>query len=753
MGKTVLVRIKIFFKNLYFSLPLQLLIMQARHHKFILLQWLFLFLAVSQSFGVAIGIPYLFLEPEYMGDVSFWSLFIMGCGAGAFIAAFQIATYIQDAYQFHFLVLEKNPFSVFVLNNSLLPLAFVSLFSYHFILFQINLLGGLEWIPLMRLGGFFIGLGVIIFLVLAYFAKTNKNIFSLLGEKFVQDELQSRRVILAKAKATVSSRIRVEVYLKGLFRGSKPDPAIAPDFRGVVRMLNQNHGNAMFVQLLFLGVIILLGLLERHAFFQFPAGASILVFFSVLLMLTSAFTFWFRKLGPLVLLFLGIAYFVMDRYEVFQNRHQALGMNYETAPAPYNADRLYELTSRKNIKDDIADTQNILDQWKQEYSRTHGGRKPKIILLCTSGGGLRAGYFTFRCLQSLDSLTHGAFMDQTRFISGASGGMIGAAYFRELMLMKKSGQLNEPLTNKIFADRFAKDLLNRISFKAVTGLFFPSGKVQIGSHSYPADRGWSFDDQLIKNLNVFHSRRLGDYELAERKGLIPILLLSPVVMNDGRKLIVSPLRLSWLCRTLHPNGELSDGITGIEFKRYFAEQEADSLLFATALRMNASFPFITPYIQLPSDPPMRIIDAGIADNLGMETASRFIYQFHKWIMENTDGVLIVQIRDYETHSTRVPKQTPQTLISDLLDPIGATYNSFALSKDISGEGYIDMAHAWVPGKIQIITLEYARLDPKVLKASLSWHLTDRERNDLEQALFQEHNQESFKEIRNWLIRE
>lgn len=733
---------------LWFSLPLQLLFLQLRQHKLILLQWLVLFLAVCKGFGVSMGIPYLFLEPEYMGEVGFNSLFLLGCGTGAFIAAFQIATYIQDAYQFHFLVLERRPFLVFFLNNSLLPFAFVSVFSWQFVQFQMYLNEGFQWRVLLHLGGFYLGLALVLSLLVAYFRRAHKNIFNLMGERFVQDELQSRRVILNHARLGVARRNRVDVYLPSPVRIARPDPALGPDFRGVVKLLNQHHGHALFVQLIFIGAIVGLGLLERHSAFQAPAGVSVLLFFSILLLLTSAFTFWFRKLGPLVLVALVGLYVLLDQNDVFRHRHQALGMDYETQPAVYNADRLFDLTALDTISNDLDSTRAVLERWKARMADSSG--RPRMVLICASGGGLRASYFTFRCLQQLDSLTAGTLLQHTRLITGASGGMIGAAYFRELDLLRQQGKLNGKATDREYARRISLDLLNRISFKMVSGLFFTSGRVQIGSHSYPADRGWSFDDQLMRNLGAFENRRLGEYARWERAALTPMLVLSPVVMNDGRKLIISPLPASWMCRTLYHNGLLARGITGIELRRLFSGQAADSLLFSTALRMNASFPLITPYVQLPSQPPLSVIDAGIADNLGIQSAAKFIYLFHDWIAKNTRGVLIVQIRDSETRATRAPKFRKLSLLEELLDPIGTTYTSFALSKDIASEDYLNMAQAWLPGKLEMVSLEYARTDSAGIKASLSWHLTRREKMDLELSLDSEGNREAFEKITSWL---
>ena len=65
----------------------------------------------------------------------------------------------------------------------------------------------------------------------------------------------------------------------------------------------------------------------------------------------------------------------------------------------------------------------------------------------------------------------------------------------------------------------------------------------------------------------------------------------------------------------------------------------------TALRMNATFPYVLPNVWLPSEPVIDVMDAGLRDNYGPETVVRFVQVFEDWIKENTSGVVLIQIRD------------------------------------------------------------------------------------------------------------
>ena len=88
------------------------------------------------------------------------------------------------------------------------------------------------------------------------------------------------------------------------------------------------------------------------------------------------------------------------------------------------------LCTKEKVDADRQNMISILENWKKNQDSA----KPLLVVLNTSGGGHRSATFTMSILQHLDSITNGAIMKKIFLISGASGGMIGAAYFRELYL-------------------------------------------------------------------------------------------------------------------------------------------------------------------------------------------------------------------------------------------------------------------------------------------------------------------------------
>ena len=87
-------------------------------------------------------------------------------------------------------------------------------------------------------------------------------------------------------------------------------------------------------------------------------------------------------------------------------------------------------------------------------------------------------------------------------------------------------------------------------------------------------------------------------------------------------------------------------VSAVEFFRLFGEEGRDKLKLATAVRMSATFPYVTSAVTLPVDPPRHVVDAGYYDNYGVNLAAAWIASHRVWITNNTSGVLVVQARAF-----------------------------------------------------------------------------------------------------------
>jgi len=733
----------------FYSFPVRLLIRQLHKHKILLSFWVLLLLLMSGSLGEGFGAAYLFLEPEYMGAESFWSFFILGSTLGMFLFAYMITFYINESYRFHFVALSRSPFYTFSYNNFIIPFLFLGLYFYNFCSYHSGISGGLSEILFDKLGGLILGMFVVFLISATYFFAT-RTLIHYFGQKLEKKfeegrkEKASRWIILGKARAGLRTPQRTDSYIQFPFIIRKVRALKPRQLRALVRSLNQNHGKLILIQLMIFILIAVLSVLDESPVFQIPAGASLLLLLSLAVLMVGAIGFWFRKSGILTLMGAAMLIYFANNGTFFTGENQAFGLDYQTEAAAYNFENLEELNSEENYKEDRAKTLEMLENWKASYVAKHGeGFKPRAIFVTASGGGLRSAYWTFRVMQHLDSLSEGELLDETRLMSGASGGMYGLSYFRELHWRRQLGETN-CLQDESYADNISKDLLNRIFFKKYAGLILPDQSVEMEGRTYPKEVGYAFDDQLALNIPEFASRKLSDYSQPESEGIIPVVVLEPTIINQGRKLYISSSPASFLSRPNNITDRAFSRSSGVEFRRMFASQSADSLHFTTALRLNSTFPFILPIVELPSEPAMQVMDAGAMDNYGTQTAVKYLYEFKDWFVENTSGIVFIQVRDHRRDDP-ILEPSPEGIFSKLATPLGGGYASMIEAKDMSNDYLLELVREWYDGDLEFIPITYNKTNSED-RASMSWHLTSREKQDIANSLNDPVNQKAFSMI-------
>lgn len=756
--------------KLLYSLPVQLLINHAKKNQVMLLVWFLLFGFVSQQFGRWMGVPYLFLDPEYNGHVDMRSMFILGISFGIFNMSFQITSYILDSNRFRFIGTLPNPFIRFFQNNSLIPGIFILVYFINFFRFQYK--NGFEthWNIALEALSFLIGALIIKSALLYYFRLSNTDLFKELAvnvESSLRKNKLNRVNVLQTINVAKKNKYRVDYYYEFPFRLIPIDKEKVVEKHLIIKIFDQNHINAVFIEVLIFALIVLFSQFNDIPVLQIPAGASALIFGSFVIMLTGAFSYWLKGWAITSVVVLAVIGNFLTTNGILKLDNEAFGINYAATKADYSVENLDALTSDQNYLQDQDSTLAILQNWKNKFPI---GTKPKMIFICTSGGGQRAAVWSLRTLQVINKATEGQLLKNSFLISGASGGMIGATYFRELYYQSTLGKVIDYHDEK-FVDNISKDVLNPLLFNFfINDIFFRLRHFEIHGKTYTKDRGFAFEQQLCRNLDMNMSHGMMYYKKPEQLAQIPMLILSPTVVNDGRKLYISPQHISYMCTAqLNAKRNTEQRIKGIEFRRMFKDQMADSLRFMSALRMSATFPYITPNVVLPSYPSMEIMDAGLSDNFGFTDAVRFLYVFRDWISQNTSGVIFVSIRDSDKE-IQIEKRIGQTIFEKLLNPIGSLYNNWDMLQDITNDNLIDYAKGWFNGPLDVVNFEYIprgkqQEDLKKLqqperalqkkeqleRASLSWHLTKRERESIKRTIYEPNNVAALEKLKTLLI--
>jgi len=728
--------------GIFYSLPVQLLFLHLRKYQVLLLFWVIMFSVVGGSFMKNYGADALFLAPEYLGNVNSISAAIIGMAIGVFIMCWNITTFILFSRHFSFLAATQFPFLKYCINNSILPLTFLIFYlvkAYQFAHYK-ELIPNVEIIFLTV--GFIAGLLLILSISFFYFFRADRTIF-----RKLQPAFNSARNVIYHFQpephpANIKSIIHSEWFLDSFTRVKRCRDVSHYSQEMMEKIFKRHHFAAVISLIIAYAFLIIIGYFLDYKFFQLPAGASITLLFAILIGVCGAIVYFFQSWS--VPAFLAFVFLLNMMYRVgwIDPRNKAYGINYDNKKEQpeYSQASLQALANADSIARDKQNMISILDRWKQKQ----GTEKPVMVLITTSGGGTRSATFTMDVLQRLDSITNGRIMDQTFLITGASGGMIGASYFRELHRMRLGNPSINPRSYK-YVDDIAEDLLNPTFTSFIArDLFAPEQKFSIGNYSYLKDRGYAFELELNDNTGGVLNKTLSDYRLAEQQAQIPLMFYHTVITRDGKKMIISTQNLRFM---MQPPGDSLDpslAADAVDYTSFFSKQDPYNLRMLTILRMNASFPIVLPNVWMPADPVFDVMDGGLRDNYGIENTMRFLSHMQKWIEENTGGVVILQIRDrmdggwenpYEYDDLAGNAVKPLFLLQHNWYKMMEYFQSDLSSYFVGTAGY----------PVHKITLQYIP-SSKENKAALSFHLSEREKRDVKVSLDSKYNTESFNRL-------
>jgi hypothetical protein len=394
---------------------------------------------------------------------------------------------------------------------------------------------------------------------------------------------------------------------------------------------------------------------------------------------------------------------------------------------------------------------------------TPPGRKP-LVVIAVSGGGLRSAAWTLRMLQELE-LAFAAegidFPSQVRLIAGASGGMFGAAYYVTTLPPPAARQRNPAsLAARRREMEQQYEHLTRDCLTPITKqLVFGDLPLLLSPWPAPYDRGKALEDAWRRNLadGAPGGKSPLDVTFAELRArevvnACPSLVFSPMLVEDGRRLLVSNLDLRYVDSNdgnmvggdvQVPDAASNYSHEALELFRLFPEFKK-SMLVSTAARMSASFPFFSPAVPLPTRPRRRVVDAGYYDNYGVSLGSAWLFEekHRAWLEAHASKIVLIQIRDgLDEYARRLEDVPPEgssqvsRALEELTSPLEGLDNARIGSSSFRNDEQLELLSAYYQklrgGKrgsgspanryFTTVVLEFP------YTASLSWYLTPAEK--------------------------
>ncbi len=734
---------KLLLKNIFYSFPIQLLILHFRKYQILLIFWFMMASTINSGFLKSFGADALFFVPEYLGNVNALSAATVGIAMGVFFMSWNITTFILHTRRFKFLATASTPFLKYCINNSLFPLLFLVFYLVKSIQFNINkeLLSAGEEVALIAgfLGGF---LSLIAF-SFAFFFGVDRTILRTIAPVIANPDHFKSTFDPAKKPHADGFGMKVGYFFSTRLKLRKARSVTHYNQDFLDTIFKRHHFAAMVGIILAFIFLIVGGFFLDMKFFQAPAAASIMIFFALMVAVIGALTYFLQSWSLLFVIALLFILNILYQNEIIDPRNKAYGINYTNKDQrpQYSRESLQQLCKPQIIAAHKTNMLGILNNWKSRQA----AKKPVILFINVSGGGLRSATFVMNTLQQLDSITNGSVMQQTFLISGASGGMLSAAYYRELYNNKRKGaHIN--LHQSLYTDNITQDLLNPIFSSMISrDIFSPAQKFSVGPYSYIKDRGFAFEEKLNDNSGKILNKQLKDYVTDEKTAAIPMMIFNSVVTSDGRKMMISTQPLSFMMKPLAFEKDTTYSPDAIDFATLFKNQDPMNLRMLTAMRMNATFPYVLPNVWLPTSPVVDVMDAGLRDNFGQETTLRFLDNFKDWIAENTSGVIMLQIRDRQKDTWLNPLETG-TITDILIKPATMLQHNWFSLQDYFQNDAFGYTKNYSQFKLQQMAFTYI---PKMEEngAALSFHLTASEKKDVIASFNTVDNQRVLKELK------
>jgi hypothetical protein len=359
-----------------------------------------------------------------------------------------------------------------------------------------------------------------------------------------------------------------------------------------------------------------------------------------------------------------------------------------------------------------------------------------VILVAASGGGIQAEAWTARVLSGIRQDLGDRFDRSLALVSSVSGGSVGAMLF---LASYDHGRLAPVADLETYppvvdgATSSLDDLAWGLAYPDLVWSVVPFLKGVGGGHLFTgpnltSDRGTALERawELTDGAKQGTLRR---WQEEARAGTRPAVIFNATLVETGDRLLLSTT-------TLGPSGD-SPGRR--EFSQMYPERD---LPVATAARLSATFPYVTPAVRIETHDLARgayhVVDGGYYDNFGVSSLVEWLDTGLLGGGRKPPAVFIVEIRAFkspaETQGGKPGSErggifqalAPLETLMAVRDTAQLSRNEFALS-------FISRPHVYdVP--IRVFTFEYVggcgastTLPEHV---PLSWHLTPKERRDL-----------------------
>ncbi len=206
--------------------------------------------------------------------------------------------------------------------------------------------------------------------------------------------------------------------------------------------------------------------------------------------------------------------------------------------------------------------------------------KKTLVVVTASGGGIQAAAWTAQVLTGLEEMYGKEFSDSIGVISSVSGGSVGTMFF-----LDRWDDIDS-------ADAWPEIRSSAMESSLEATAWGWSGWDSVGTLApflVPPfrDRGWAVQESWQRSLT--HPKdSLANWVAKARDGRFPIVDFNSTAADNGKRVVISNAALP------QPKDPLKQGREAVKAIEYFKSSEGFDIPIATAARLSATFPYVSP---------------------------------------------------------------------------------------------------------------------------------------------------------------
>ena len=387
----------------------------------------------------------------------------------------------------------------------------------------------------------------------------------------------------------------------------------------------------------------------------------------------------------------------------------------------------------------LIEPRQALEAWLARQETPRSGKR-KLVVVATSGGAYRATFWTAIVLDRL--VNHPCLPDfdrAVRLLTGASGGMVAAAYYaasrQEAQTALRTPAPSQSMEAMLKADLAAQRKKRFFLANSSTDSLTPVVQQLIGHDALfaflplpnPEDRG-----QVLENEWSTLKVTFRDLAAGEQEGWRPSLIISPYLVDSAQPLFISNLNLKGIVKPSF----------AMEFFQRFPAAHGRFKL-ATAVRMSATFPLISPAVRLPLPNRPRVVDAGYFDNFGIAAAAMFLRDedVRNFILENDLEVVLIRILAFPETEILHPDNPLWFRFKQVLEHVASPLEGALAARETRGRFVNDLLLEDLKRAYGERFKEFRFINPA--RASYSWHIQGKELAEMERGMSRETNKEEL----------